>query len=128
MAWRLDPDHWEGADPRDIARSLIDGVFHSQRLRPGLQRIMWERYFKDEEFRQPFEEIRARIREAILQFAEAVAERGLLRDLDTESASFVVLNAVQWNATQAVLFDTPEERDARAAETADMVTRYIFRD
>jgi len=125
---QLDPQHWNDADPRDIARGLIDAIFHTQALRPGLQRIMWERYFKDEEFRRPFEAIRSRIREAILQFADAAAERGLLRDIDRESASFVILNAVHWNATQAFLFASEPERDARASETADMVLRYVFRD
>ena len=125
---RLTPNHWEGADPRDIARTLIDSIFHSQRVRPGLQRIMWERYFKDEEFRRPFEAIRSRIREAILHFADALAERGLLRDMDRESASFVILNAVQWNATQAFLFASEDEIDARASATADLVIRYVFRD
>ena len=125
---RLSPEHWDGADPRDVARGLIDSIFHSQRLRPGLQRIMWERYFKDEEFRRPFEAIRARIREAILAFADALAAQGLLRDLDRESASYVILNAVQWNATQAFLFGTDDEIDAQADATADLVIRYVFRD
>ena len=125
---RLAPEHWEGADPRDTARALIDTIFHSQHVRPGLQRIMWERYFKDEEFRRPFEAIRSRIREAILHFADALAERGLLREMDRESASYVILNAVQWNATQAFLFASDEEIDARAEATADLVLRFVFRD
>ena len=52
----------------------------------------------------------------------------LLRDLDRESASFVVLNAVQWNATQAFMYGSPEEIDATAAATSDLVARYIFRE
>ena len=125
---RLAPEHWEGADPRDVARGLIDAVFHTQEFRPGLQRIMWARYFKDEEFRRPFEAIRARIREAILAFADAVDAQGLMRDIDRESASYVILNAVQWNATQTFLFGTEAQLDASAEATADMVVRYVFRD
>ena len=124
----LAPTKWRGRDPREQVRQLIDLVFHSQRLRPGMQRIMWERYFKDDGFRVPFEAVRDRIREAIEEFLDAVAEQGLLRDLDRESASFVVLNAVQWNATQAFMYGTPEEIDATAAATADLVERYIFRE
>jgi AcrR family transcriptional regulator len=125
---RLSPEHWDGADPRDTARALIDTIFHSQRVRPGLQRIMWERYFKDEAFRRPFEAIRSRARQAILDFASVLAARGLLRDIDPESASYVILNAVQWNATQVFLFGSDEEIDARAEATADLVIRYVFRD
>jgi AcrR family transcriptional regulator len=125
---RLAPEHWDGADPRDTARALIDTLFHSQRVRPGLQRIMWERYFKDEAFRRPFEAIRSRAREAILEFANALSAQGLLRDIDPESASYVILNAVQWNATQVFLFGSNEEIDARAEATADLVIRYVFRD
>jgi AcrR family transcriptional regulator len=122
----LDPETWRGRDPRDHVRQLIDLVFHSQRLRPGMQRIMWERYFKDDDFRVPFEAVRARIREAIERFFDAVAERGRLRDLDRERASFVVLNAVQWNATQAFMYGTQAEIDATAEATADLVARYLF--
>ena len=128
VAFRLDPSHWDGDDPRDIARTLIDAIFHSQTVRPGLQRIMWERYFKDDDFRRPFEAIRERTREAIVRFADALAARGLIRDLDTQSASYVILNAVQWNATQAFLFASPDELDARAEETANLIVRYVFRD
>jgi hypothetical protein len=89
---------------------------------------MWERYFKDEAFRRPFEAIRSRARQAILDFASVLAARGLLRDIDPESASYVILNAVQWNATQVFLFGSDEEIDARAEATADLVIRYVFRD
>ena len=125
---RLAPEHWADSDPRALARDLIDTVFHMQNVRPGLQRIMWERYFKDEEFRRPFEAIRARTREAILHFADALAAKGLLREMDRQSASYVILNAVQWNATQAFLFGSEADIDARAQATADLVIRYVFRD
>ena len=125
---RLDPTRWDGADPRDIARTLIDAIFHSQTVRPGLQRIMWERYFKDDDFRQFFESRREQTRQAVVSFANALTERGLIRNLDPETASHVILNAVQWNATQAFLFASPEELDARAEETADLIVRYVFED
>ena len=41
-------------------------------------------------------------------------------------ASFVVLNAVQWNSTQAYLNDDDGFRDAAAAATAELVGRYLF--
>ena len=125
---QLDPASWQGTtDPRDRTRSLIDAIFHAQRLQPGIQRILWAQFFKDPEFRKPFEAIRSRIREAIDAFIVAVDESGLCRpDLDREMASFVVLNAVQWNASQAFLNDDPEFRDAAAHETAELVARYLF--
>ncbi len=125
---QLDPESWRGTtDPRDRTRSLIDAIFHTQRLQPGIQRILWAQYFKDPEFQKPFEAIRSRIREAIDAFIVAVDEAGLCRpDLDREMASFVVLNAVQWNASQAFLNDDPAFRDAAAHATAELVARYLF--
>jgi AcrR family transcriptional regulator len=124
----LDPGSWRGSDPRETVRKLIEAVFEVQKLRPGIQRILWERYFKDDDFHRPFEVMRARIREAIEVFAEAVAQQGLLRELDREHASLVIVNAVQWNATHAFLDGSPEEIQATARATADMVERFIFRD
>jgi len=125
---QLDPASWRGTiDPRDRTRSLIDAIFHAQRLRPGIQRILWAQYFKDPEFREPFEALRSRIRVAIDTFIDAVDEAGLCRaDLDREMASFVVLNAVQWNSSQAFLNEDPAFRDAAAAATAELVARYLF--
>ncbi|HKK50325.1 MAG TPA: TetR/AcrR family transcriptional regulator, partial [Myxococcota bacterium] len=102
---QLDPESWRGkTDPRDRTRALIDAIFHTQKLRPGIQRILWAQYFKDPGFREPFEAMRERIRSAIDEFIAAVAEEGLCRrDLDREMASFVVLNTVQWNSAQAYL-------------------------
>ena len=125
---QLDPDHWRGSDPREMLRPLIDAIFHSQQLRPGLQRILWERYFKDEEFRAPFEAIQTRLREAVDSFADALDAQGLLREIDRESASFVIVNCVQWNATQAFLKNSPAFTDATAQATADLLSRYVFVD
>jgi AcrR family transcriptional regulator len=125
---QLDPETWRGiTDPRVRTRELIDAIFHTQRLQPGIQRILWAQYFKDPEFQKPFEAIRNRIRAAIDSFVEAVDEAGLCRpDLEREMASFVVLNAVQWNATQAFLAGDAEFLDAAAHATAELVARYLF--
>jgi AcrR family transcriptional regulator len=125
---QLDPQSWRGrTDPRDRTRKLIDAVFHTQKLRPGIQRILWAQYFKDPEFRRPFDSVRERIRQGIDEFITAVAEDGLCRpELDREIASFVVLNSVQWNATQAYLNEDDAFRDAAAHATAELVARYLF--
>jgi len=124
----LDPASWRGSDPRETVRKLIEAVFEVQKIRPGIQRILWERYFKDEDFHRPFEVMRTRIREAIEIFAEAVDAQGSLRELDREHAALVIVNAVQWNAAYAFLHESDMEIAAIAKSTADMVTRYIFRD
>ncbi len=124
----LDPKSWQGTDPREAVQKLIEAIFEAQKLRPGIQRILWERYFKDDEFHRPFEVMRERVREAIFVFAGAVDARGSLRQLDWEHAALVIVNAVQWNATYAFLHGSREEIAAVASATADMVTRYIFRD
>lgn len=125
---QLDPESWRGrTDPRDRTRTLIDAIFHTQKLRPGIQRILWAQYFKDPDFREPFEAIRERIRGAIDGFIGAVAEDGLCRpDLDREMASFVILNTVQWNSTQAFLAGDEAFRDAAAHATTEIVARYLF--
>jgi AcrR family transcriptional regulator len=125
---QLDPASWRGTiDPRDRTRSLIDAIFHTQQLQPGIQRILWAQFFKDPEFQEPFEALRSRIRVAIDAFIVAADEAGLVRpDLDREMASFVVLNAVQWNASQAFLNDDAGFRDAAAQATAELVARYLF--
>ena len=88
-----------------------------------------EVFFKDPDFEQPFETIRDRIRNAIVEFIEAVDEQGLLRPgLDRKIAPFVILNAVQWNATQAYFRGEARFVDQAARATAELVARYVFRD
>ena len=125
---QLDPQRWRGNDPKQTLRTLLNAVFHSQRLRPGLQHILWERYFKDEEFRKPFNSIQLRLREGIEKFADDLQARGLLRDIDRSTASFVILNCVQWNASQAFLKGSPIFTDAVAETTTEMLARYMFVD
>ncbi|MBK7950033.1 MAG: helix-turn-helix transcriptional regulator [Deltaproteobacteria bacterium] len=124
----LDPARWRGrTDPRMLTRKLIDAVFRSQSLRPGIQRILWARYFKDPDFVAPFEAIRERLQQAIVAFLAAVDEQGLCRmDLDRKLAPFVILNAVQWNATQAYLQGDPRQVGRAARATAELVERYVF--
>jgi hypothetical protein len=115
-------------------RAIIDAVFHNMSLSPGIQRILWERYFKDPEFRAPFDAIQDTTHGAILRFIDALAEadaksgQPILREIDRDTASFVILNAVQWNASQTVMHGASHGLDAVAEVTADMIARYLFRD
>jgi len=128
VAARLDAAAWKDSDPREVVRDLIDTVFHTHTVRPGLQRIMWERQFKDEEFHARVEEIRAGMRETVRGAIDELGRRGLARDIDSDIAAAVVLNAVQWNAAHVFMYGTPEAIDVAAAATADMVLRYLFVD
>ena len=125
---RLDPERWAVGDPAEHARQLIDAVFHMQTLRPGMQRVLWERYFKDPDFHEPVEAVREQLREAVERFAHAIDPTVLRADLDLAAASLTVVNAVQWNALHAYMHGNDEQIDAAAAATADMVARYLFRD
>ena len=86
------------------------------------------------EFRAPFDAIRDTTHRAIMQFIEALAladassSEPILREFEPETASFVILNAVQWNATQTDLYGAPHGVDAVVEVTADMISRYLFRD
>jgi len=125
---RLDPEHWDGGDPRELARQLIDTLFHMQTLRPGMQRVLWERYFKDPDFHAPIEAVREQMRAAVERFALAIDPELLRGGLDLSAASLTVVNAVQWNALHAFMHGSPEQIDSAAAATADMVARYLFVD
>jgi len=125
---RLDPDAWEGGDPREHTRALIDVLFQMQTLRPAMQRILWERYFKDDDFHAPMEAVRERCRSAVVDFGNAIDADQRREGLDIASASLTVVNAVQWNALHSFMHGTPEEITTAAANTADMVARFLFRD
>ena len=124
----LDPERWQGGDVRARTRELIDTLFHMQTLRPGMQRVLWERYFKDPDFHAPFEAVRERLRRAVVDFAHAVGPEQLRDDLDVDGAALIVVNAVQWNAVHAYMHGTPEQIDAAARNTAAMVERFLFRE
>ena len=125
----LQPQNWRGTDPRELTRSIIDVIFHTQKLRPGLQRVMWERFFKDPEFREPQEAIHQNTKRAVAAFLEAVERDGLLRrPLDLATAASVVVHAVQWNATRAMMDGDAQQVDAAAAATSEMISRFLFVD
>jgi TetR/AcrR family transcriptional repressor of mexJK operon len=124
----LDPGRWGNRTPREVVHSLMEALFHTALIQPGVQRIMWERYFKDPEFQQRMAGMREQIRLAVSGFL-ALLERGdLLAPIDREMASYVIVNAVQWNSTMAFTENTPQERDAVAHAMTQMVERYVFRD
>ena len=116
---RLDPEQAGGDDPRELTRQLIDAVFHLQTLRPGMQRVLWERYFKDPDFHEPIEEVRERLRAAVERFARSVDPKLLRDDLDLAVASLdhtsvdrsdLLDEVVEFGDDHHALDDTLEQR------------------
>jgi AcrR family transcriptional regulator len=124
----LDRERWRGRAPRECVRELVDLVFHSQRLQPGVQRIIWERYFKDEAFRAVAESIEGRIRTALVALLVDLRDEGRVRVPDAEAAAFVVHAAVQWTASRLVLGNAGVNLEAATDAATDMVVSYLFLD
>lgn len=123
----LDPAAWRGREsPREVVRALIDAVFHARTVNPGMQRILWERYFKDPEFRAAVDAISERVRGSIEVFLCAVREEGGLRDVDLSTAAFVVYHSMEWLASRVTLAESDAGRDAASRAAADMVARFLF--
>jgi AcrR family transcriptional regulator len=124
----LAPDAWTHADPREGVRRLLDQVFHSRTVRPGVQRILWERFFKDPEIRRAMEAIEQRVRGAIETLLAALRRAGRLRLDDVATAAFVIHLSAEWTASRLVLGGAPVAIDAAVDAATDMITRYLFDD
>lgn len=124
---RLDPDLWQEVDPRTSLRSLIHTIFTTRELRPGLQRIVWERFFKDDEVREALESIEARLRDAVKGLLVSLAERGIGGVRDPDSAAFVIHTSVEWTASRLMLGGASDAEVAAAVETTtDMIAGLIL--
>lgn len=124
----LDPDAWRGRSARDCVRELVGMTLHSHRHHPGVQRILWERYFKDPDFRAHSEAIERRLRTALERTLEALRDEGRVRVADDGVAAFVVQAAVQWISTRLELGNAHTDTDAALEALTDMITRFLFVD
>lgn len=122
----LVPERWREGDPRVHIRTVIEAVFGARTITPGIQRILWERYFKDPEFRAAVLHLEQRVREALETLLAALAAAGRLRPLDAHAASFVIHTAVEWTASRLVLGDADVSLEAATEAAADMVSRFLF--
>ena len=123
----LEPERWDAADPRASVRALIEKSFKTRRLRPGVQRILWERFFKDSEVRRAMEAIEDRVRGAIERLLRHLAESGRARVADPATAAFVIHTSVEWTAARLILGGAPEASVDAAVETVtDMIARMIL--
>lgn len=124
----LDPEAWSDADPRENTRALIDSVFHTRSFNPGMQRIVWERFFKDPEIRAAMEAIERRVQGALAGLLAALKAQGRLRVDDLETAAILVHLSVEWTSTRLVLGGDEARIDAAVDACTDMITRYLFPD
>jgi AcrR family transcriptional regulator len=124
----LEPGLWLKADPRGSVRRLIQALFHTQTINPGMQRILWERYFKDPEFRTAVEAIEDRIRAALMNLFTTLHAAGRLRIDDLHTAAFVIHLSIQWTASRLLLGSTPVDASRAADAASDMISRFVFTD
>jgi len=124
----LDPEAWRDADPRASVRALIDALFHIRTFNPGMQRILWERYFKDDEFRAAVQAIEQRIRGAMLRLFAVMKAEGRLRVRNVATAAFVVYTSIEWTASRLMLEATAVDVDPTVEAASDMISRFLFHD
>jgi len=122
----LEPEVWREGEPRDHVRHLIDALFHTRRIQPGMQRILWERYFKDSEFRAAVQQIEQRVLAALMRLFDDLRAQGKTRIQDGASAAFVIYSSVEWTASRLILSNDEAATDRMVATTSDMVSRFLF--
>jgi AcrR family transcriptional regulator len=124
----LVPERWRTGEPRAHLRAVIEAVFGARTISPGIQRILWERFFKDPEFRRAVLDLEQRVRSAIETLLGALAADGRLRPLEPRAAAFVIHTAVEWTASRLVLGEADVPHADAVEATTDMVARYLLRD
>jgi AcrR family transcriptional regulator len=122
----LVPERWREGDPRAHIRAVIEAVFGARQISPGIQRILWERFFKDPEFRAAVQRIEHRVLAAIETLLASLAADGRIRALDPHAAAFVIHTSVEWTASRLVLGDGGMPTELAVDTTTDMVFRFLF--
>jgi len=124
----LDPEAWRGADPRARARELIDSILHTRSFNPGMQRIVWERFFKDNAVRAAMEAIEQRVQGALADLLAKLRADGLLRVHDVETAAILIYLSVEWTSTRLFLAEDEERTAAAVDACSDMIARFLLAD
>jgi AcrR family transcriptional regulator len=122
----LVPEKWRDDDPRRQLRAVIEAVFGAREFSPGIQRILWERFFKDPEFRSAVQRIESRVRTAIEALLAVLAAEGRIRALDPHAAAFIIHTSVEWTASRLVLGDGGMPTEVAVDAMTDMVARFLF--
>jgi AcrR family transcriptional regulator len=123
----LDPEGWTGTSHRANIRRLINALFHTRHFNPGMQRILWERYFKDPQFHDAVADIEARVRGALVHLLSALKERKQLRIKDVDTAAFIIYTSVEWTASRLILSESEISIDDAVEATSDMVARFLLK-
>ena len=123
----LDPEGWQGRSYKSNIRRLIDALFHTRHFNPGMQRILWERYFKDQQFHEAVTDIEARVRGALVHLLSTLKERGRLRIDDVDTAAFIIYTSIEWTASRLILSESEVAVDDAVAATSDMVSRFLLK-
>jgi AcrR family transcriptional regulator len=124
----LDPENWSEPDLRQSVKNLVHRIVHAQTIRPGVQRILWERFFKDPDFRAVFLRIETRVRRALETLLTRLRTEGRVRIADPATAAFLVQAAVQWSTVRLTLGDAEVSTEAAIDGAADLVSRFLLVD
>jgi len=122
----LDPENWRERDLRQSVKSLVHRIVHAQTIRPGVQRILWERFFKDPDFRAVFLRIETRVRRALETLLTRLRDEGRVRISDPATAAFLIQAAVQWSTVRLTLGDAEVSAEAAIDGAADLVSRFLL--
>jgi AcrR family transcriptional regulator len=123
----LEPEAWKGRSHKANIRRVIDALFHTRHFNPGMQRILWERYFKDPQFHEAVTDIEARVRGALVHLLSVLKESGQLRINDVDTAAFVIYTSIEWTASRLILSESEIAVDDAVAATSDMVARFLLK-
>jgi len=125
----LAPELWLEGDMRQKVRALVDTAIRARRLRPGIGRIVWERFFSDPLVKEAVETIEGKAVEAIERLLHATAQRGITNVRDIPSTAFVIHTSVEWIASRVVLGEVPGGMlDATINTTSEMISRLILKE
>ena len=122
----LDPEKWRGPDLRSSVKRLVHRIVDAQTIRPGVQRILWERFFKDADFRAVFLRIETRVRRALETLLARLLADGRVHIAEPTTAAFLIHSAVQWTTVRLTLGDAQVDAGAAMDGVADLVSRFLF--
>lgn len=122
----LKPEHWEKADLKEGIRALIASVLDSRDARPGIQRILHERYFKDPAIKTAVDSMLQEGVRAILGLMDTLSDR--LRVRDREAAAFIIYATVDAFAARVMLAESPIDAKRLTTQLTDLIARYLLED